>query len=118
MSQHRFTTQLDDIEIVVIMGWDRPLQGFFMSIIQVSPEPKESSDQEAEAEDVYLFNNLEQSLSHPKELTAYLCELDNRGINLPEQMIAEVTMDGVRNEGNKFVVHSIVDGKHIRNQLS
>lgn len=115
MSQHRFTTTLGDTEIVVSMGWDRPLQGFFMTIIKGSLEPPISTNEDS-GEEVYLFNNLEQTVSHPKELTAYLHELENRGIEIPEQMIAEVTRDGEYNVGNKLVEHGYIRGKYVREQ--
>ena len=115
MSLHRFTTKLGDTEIVVTMGWDRPLRGYFMTIMQVAfvPSTATNSDHEEE-ENSYLFNNLDQINSYPKELTAYLFELENRGIEIPQRMIDEVTMDGVRNVGNKIVEHYYISSEYVR----
>ena len=115
MSLHRFETQLGDTKIVVTMGWDRPLQGYFMTIMKLKPASSSALENDLE-EDCYLFNNLEQTNSHPRELTAYLFELENRGIEIPQRVIDEVTMDGVRNVGNKVVNHCYFDGKYVREE--
>ena len=115
MSLHRFTTRLGDSKIVVTMGWDRPLQGYFMSIMQLKSTPSAFAD-DVEEEGGYLFNHLDQIESNPRELTAYLFELENRGIEIPQRMIDEVTMDGVRNVGNKIVDHCYVGGEYVRDQ--
>ena len=64
----------------------------------------------------YLFNHLDQIESNPRELTAYLFELENRGIEIPQRMIDEVTMDAVCNVGNKIVDHYYVGGEYVRDQ--
>jgi len=116
MSLHKYTTQPRNIELVVTMGWDRPLQGFFMNIIQTNLEPASSGEKTEEDEEVFLFNNLEQQVSHPKGIEAYLFELEHRGIEVPEQMINEVLADGMHNVGNKIVEHTRVNGIYNREQ--
>lgn len=107
MSFHTFSTTLGAIQIVVNSGWDRPLQGFFMTIIKQSDEE----------EDEHLFNHLAEPVSYPKEINCYLHELEQRGITLPEQMVNELLADGMRNVGNKYVVHLIQAGRYVREQL-
>ena len=107
MSVHTFTTRHGGDEIVVTMGWDRPLQGYFMTITKTNSEDEEEH---------FLFNNLEQHITHPKDIEGYLFELAHRRINVPEQMTSEVIMDGVRNVGNKYVTHRFENGKHVREQ--
>jgi hypothetical protein len=46
MSQHYFDTSLGDEPITVMLGWDRPLQGYFMLI-------------ESTQRDGYIYSNLE-----------------------------------------------------------
>ena len=116
MSLHKFTTQLRNIELVVTMGWDRPLQGFFMTIIQTNLEPAPVGEENEEDDEIYLFNNLEQHVSHPKGIEAYLFELEHRGIEVPEKMINEVLADGMHNVGNKIVEHTRVNGIYNREQ--
>ena len=116
MSLHKFTTQLGNIKIVVTMGWDRPLQGFFMTIIQTYLEPAQAGEEIEDDDESFLFNNLEQQVSHPKGIEAYQFELEHRGIEVPEKMINEVLADGMHNVGNKIVEHTCVNGIYNREQ--
>ena len=113
MSVHTFTTRQGNDQIVVTMGWDRPLQGYFMTITRIDSNPEGNTEDE---EEHFLFNNLEQHITHPKDIEGYLFELAHRRINVPEQMTSEVIMDGVRNVGNKYVSHRFENGKHVREQ--
>lgn len=115
MSQHKFITTHGDSEIVVTMGWDRPLQGFFMSIIKVNAEPS-ASETEDKDNPVYLFNCLDQHDSHPREITGYLFELIDREIVIPQEMLNELLSDSTHNIGNKIVEHRYVNGKYVREQ--
>ena len=113
MSVHSFTTRHGGDEIVVTMGWDRPLQGYFMTITRIDSNPEGNTEDE---EKHFLFNNLEQYITHPKGIEGYLFELGQRRIHVPEQMISEVIMDGISNVGNKYVIHRFENGKHVREQ--
>ncbi|MCG7988409.1 MAG: hypothetical protein JAY80_13720 [Candidatus Thiodiazotropha lotti] len=113
MSVHNFSTQYGDDEIVVTMGWDRPLRGFFMTITRIDPSPEGDTEDE---EEHFLFNNLEQHITHPKDINGYLFELEHRGIDVPVQMTSEVLMDGANDVGNKIVDHRYVNGKYVREQ--
>ena len=106
MSQHYFITTHDKLETIVTMGWDRPLQGYFMFI------EKESDKNEP------FWLNLNEREPHPKTLNQFLMVLDRLGIFLPVQMIDEVWNDGINNCGNKYVWHNVVDGKYQRNEKS
>ena len=116
MSQHRFTTMLGNTEVAVTMGWDQPLQGYVMTIMEANSATSMAENEDTEEKEVYLFDNFKQIDSHPKEITGYLFELELLDIDVPRQMIDEVMMDEARNIGNKIVEHSYVDGKHVRKQ--
>lgn len=113
MSQHRFTTMHDNDEIEVTLGWDRPLQGFFMTIVK---KPKDSK-KDAEHNPAYLFNCLDQAQSHPREISGFLFELVHRGIVIPQEMLNEVLSDNTNNVGNKIVEHRYVNGEYVRDQI-
>jgi hypothetical protein len=85
MSQHYFDTTWGSQLISILMGWDRPLQGYFMVI--ESPENDEP-----------LWCNLSHEPSHPDIL----------------EMIQEILEDGAKNVGNKQVRHSLEDGIYAR----
>lgn len=113
MSLHLYTTQ-GDRQIVVTMGWDRPLQGFFMSITEVAAQLITNTSDEEEGDEIFLFNNLDQKIPYPKEINSYLAELEHQNIGIPEQMASEVVADRMHNVGNKCVDHTIENGHYIR----
>ncbi len=51
MSQHFLTAICMDRKVDVMMGWDRPLQQFFLVVTLVDPE---------EGEDEFIYNNTMQ----------------------------------------------------------
>lgn len=116
MSQHKFITMHNGSEIVVTMGWDRPLQGFFMFIMEVDSKPLIAGETENEDEPVYLFNCLDQHDAHPREISGYLFELIDREIVIPQEMLNELLSDSTHNVGNKIVEHRYVNGKYVREQ--
>lgn len=116
MSQHKFITTRGDSEIIVTMGWDRPLQGFFMTIMEVESKPPIAGEAENEDEPVYLFNSLDQHDSHPREISGYLFELIDREIVIPQEMLDELLSDSTHNVGNKIVEHRYVNGQYVREQ--
>jgi hypothetical protein len=102
MSQHLFATTatLPDgttCNAQVLMGWDRPLQGYFCVIENLD----DSSD------DCYLYSNLYETpdKAHPQDLDHFLAQLTRFKITLPARMLAEVRADRVENAGNKVVRH-------------
>lgn len=105
MSQHFFKTTYQNEPITIVMGWDRPLQGFFMFI----EKPECKYDEER-----YLFCNLNEEDSHPKSLKGFLGVLRSFQLTLPEEMINEVVEDKMINCGNKRVEHQIENGEYKR----
>ena len=100
MSQHYFDTVAKDKELRILAGWDRPLQGFFVVVMD--------SDGEV------LASNLERPVSHPKDFNALLPLLDQFGVVLPPEMVEEIIDDGASNMGNRVVWHYQREGIHCR----
>ena len=95
MSQHFFNTTHNGEAITVMMGWDKPLQGFFMVI-----EDKTSK------EDGFIYSNLEdpelaRTGGFAQTIESFVNKLDELGIEVPVEMLEGVEMDGVFNVGNK-----------------
>jgi len=111
MSQHWFfcTTEKHG-EVGVLAGWDRPLQGFFLTIELVKGLDGKDS------EDEFLYSNLDDTVSHPKAFGPFDEVLARFGIKIPEQMRKEIVRDGVMNTGNKYVRHRMLDGNYIREE--
>lgn len=112
MSRHYFKTEYSGKPVEVLMGFDRPLNGFFM-VIDYQEEPED--DDEC---DGYLFSNMWQEDPHPHMLKPYLEKLTELNISVPPAMIAEIESDGRQKMGNKDVLHSMVDDTYSRTQLS
>lgn len=106
MSQHHFYTIHQDQKTHVLMGWDRPLQGYFMVITK----GKECIEP--------FWSNLSQEESHPKTIMPYIAVLDQFSIKIPQQMIIEILEDGANNVGNKVVVHTLDNSGYSRNVAS
>ena len=107
MSQHIFHTTciISSIpeDVIVLMGWDRPLQGYFLVI-----------DKGNSIFDEPVWSNLDHEPSHPKTLEIFLMVLNDLKIYIPRQMIEEILQDSFENVGNKYVYHTIKNGVYKR----
>lgn len=100
MSQHRLVTSaIGADKVEVLIGWDRPLSGFFAVVSTPGCGDDEGST---------LYSNLDERLTrdvHPKDFDFFLPRLAGLGIVLPEDIVEAVKQDGVENAGNKCVDH-------------
>lgn len=101
MSQHVFLCPIDSDFYAVLMGWDRPLQQYFLVVYR------------APMDDEPIYSNLFDDILNPT-LKYYLTKLDDFKIVLPYQMVEELIQDAVNNAGNKEVLHQIIDGEYLR----
>jgi hypothetical protein len=109
MSQHFFTTTHEGRPVELLMGWDRPLQGFFMLVSR-----GDAGDDEVE----YLYCNLDDHAlvrcgGLPAAMDHFVVQLRALGIEVPPAMLAEVERDAEVNAGNRFVVYDS-DGRVAR----
>ncbi len=108
MSRHYFKTTYAEKPIEVLMGFDRPLDGFFM-VIDYLEEPDRYDDN-----DGYIYSNMWEKNPHPDSLTPYLDKLAELDISIPAEMIKEVEIDGQVKMGNKDIRHAVTDGAYTR----
>ncbi len=114
MSQHHFFTLHHDKKTHILLGWDKPLQGFFLVI-----EKEDDIDNP-------FWSNLDIKDSHPKKLDTFIMILKNMNIKLPDTIEQEVIRDSINNVVNKIIIHSYknnvykriadVDGVYITNE--
>lgn len=107
MSRHYFQTTYAEKPVEVLMGFDRPLNGFFM-VIDYLDEPEDDED------DGYIYSNMWEEKPHPDSLTPYLEKLAELNISIPAEMIQEIENDGEIKMGNKDVRHAMVNGTYAR----
>lgn len=109
MSQHYFETVYKGFPITVILGWDRPMQHFFMVIkkpAELIGDPKYFHDDEVLYSNLYDANAYGHDLEYFGEVLRYF------QIVAPASMFVQVLRDFLRNAGNRFVKHA-ADGSFI-----
>lgn len=100
MSQHIYKTVHSGRPVQVLMGWDRPLQGFFLVIEYLDKALYENN---------YLYSNIDDmslDCALPKALRPFLDRLATFGISVPQPMLQQVLADQAANAGNKLVNHN------------
>jgi hypothetical protein len=100
MSQHIFDTQLGDIPIQIMLGWDRRLSYYFMVIEKrsVKQDSGEGEDEEI------IYSNLNEPEPFKISINFYKAVLDRLGVQVPSQIWHQVFLDQVANAGNRFVI--------------
>ncbi len=102
MSQHYFETHHKGFPITVMLGWDRPLCYFFMTI----RKPAELIDSAMQVEDEdFLYSNLHEEDPFGHGLDYYRAVLGHFRIDVPDSMFTEVQKDYAGNVGNRVVKH-------------
>ncbi len=102
MSRHYFDTSHKGFPITVIVGWDRPMNYFFLVI----EKPAELIDDTMQVEDEdFLYSNLHEIDPFGHDLDYYREVLRHFHIDVPDSMFIEVLDDAERNIGNRIVKH-------------
>ena len=119
MSQHTVTVKYNEKNVEVLMGWDAPLQRYFMVIEEPFDDTPfdENADVEFDDEDfdgidqpIYSNLNDEKLVENPslsKSITYFANKLKEFNIIVPQEMIEAVVEDGINNVGNKDVTYTV-----------
>lgn len=124
MSQHLFSTTHNGECITVMMGWDRPMQGYFLIIerdLDLGDEAMNLDDPDLENEDdncqddfdLYVYCNLYDPCLKggiTKDFGYYYEKLKELNIEVPTELLENVYQDAGENAGNKFVNYSYLNG--------
>jgi hypothetical protein len=110
MSQHIFSTQCNGKPVVVLMGWDRPLQGFFLVVEEDNESDADDHADESDESDGYVYSNMEDPdlipwMGLPPTIDPFLAKLQDLGITIPARMVAEIQADAMANVGNRYVTY-------------
>jgi hypothetical protein len=100
MSQHNFQTVYKNRPVNVLMGWDRPLAGFFLVI--------EYSDNQDKEEYAYVNLDDEEIAAWdglPPDTNRFTSVLASMGIRVPQLMLDEIQKDAENNVGNRYVCY-------------
>jgi len=102
MSQHYFPTSYEGRSVTVVVGFDRPLRGFFCFV--------ERNDADEAGEEQFVYSNLEDpKLAHCMGMARTLKHFEKRladlGFEVPRSMFAEAEADQRFNVGNRCAWH-------------
>lgn len=113
MSRHYFATSHKGFPITVYLGWDRPMQYFFLVI----EKPADLVDETMQVEDDdYLYSNLHEDDPFGHGLDYYRCVLQHFQIAVPESLFTAVQHDAEGNAGNRVDDHQ-ADGAFTEREL-
>ena len=118
MSQHRFLTSRQGEQISVLLGWDRPLQCFFMVIERVQPagaiRTMGAADDDAQDDASVLYSNLFEDDAFGLSVYHFRSKLVELGIYVPPVMFDQIEIDRANGTGNRTVTYNsdgtVVDG--------
>jgi hypothetical protein len=93
MSQHRFSTQYQGRGVQVILGHDRPLGHFFLTVTYAQ-------------DDTTVYSYLaDPAGGFNQHLDYYRAKLSSLGIIVPESMFRETRQDAIDGGRNRLVQH-------------
>ena len=107
MSQHSFNTTLQGRPVVVVVGYDRPLRGFFCFV--------EKCDAAADDGNEFVYSNLNDlklasCYGLSKSLDYFKGVLQELSLQVPASMFEQSELDMLGNVGNRCVSHT-ADGQ-------
>lgn len=109
MSQHEFICKHAGWDVSVVMGWDRPCQGYFLNVIFLDERDETSGEEHA-----YLsFHDpdLAGCNGFAKDPEVLVRKLHALGIAAPARLLDEVRRDGAENVGNRYEIYDGAGGR-------
>lgn len=99
MSQHKHsTTTKDGKNVTVTLGYDRPLDFVFCTVMQ-------DADNDGEGEVLYSNLSDDEAGTDLQDVNYYRPILTGLGISVPDSMFTEVFIDQLERAGNRTVIH-------------
>lgn len=105
MSRHYFDTEYKTLPVQVILGYDRPLDEFFMQVKHLDMKNVEDEDLP------FVYATIDDPEHDPLDLDYCRRKLVELGITIPETMYAAVQDDGRKRMGNFEAMH-FADGSN------
>lgn len=101
MSRHHLHTIRGASPLLVVMGYDRPLNEFFLQLWE--------DGREADA-DAPAYSSLDEPAADWRDIATVVRRLAELDVPVPHSMIDAVVADGVQRAGNRIVEHAL-DGR-------
>jgi hypothetical protein len=97
MSRHQLRTARGASPVLVVMGYDRPLNEFFLQLWDDGPE--------AEADEP-AYSSLDEPAADWRDIATVVRRLEELDVAVPRSMIDAVVADSVHRAGNRIVEHA------------
>lgn len=115
MSQHFYPATYQGEPVTVLIGYDRPLRGFFMVIERITPATVNTEPADDEG-DPYVYSNLSdieliECGGLPHHMDHFLRQLQDLNIPAHASVIAGVQADQAGNVGNRYVSYDAAGNK-------
>ncbi len=101
MSRHHLRTARDGGAVLVVMGYDRPLNEFFLQLWDDGPEVE--ADEPA-------YSSLDEPAADWRDIATVVQRLEDLDVAVPRSMMDAVVTDSIRRAGNRIVEHAL-DGR-------
>lgn len=101
MSRHHLCTTRGASPVLVVMGYDRPLNEFFLQLWN------EGSEAEA---DEPAYSSLDEPAADWRDIATVVRRLEELDVAVPRSMIDAIVADSIRRAGNRIVEHAL-DGR-------
>jgi hypothetical protein len=98
MSRHHLRTVRGTSPLLVVMGYDRPLNEFFLQLWD--------DGLEAEADEP-AYSSLDEPEADWRDIATVVRRLAELAVPVPRSMIDAVVADSVRRAGNRIVEHTL-----------
>lgn len=102
MSRHHLRTIRNGRPWLIVMGYDRPLNEFFLQLWDDTP----GVDAEEPA-----YSSLYEPAADWRDIATVLRRLGELGIEVPRSMTDAVVVDSVQRAGNRIVEHTTNGGR-------
>lgn len=101
MSRHHLRTVRGTSPLLVVVGYDRPLNEFFLQLWDDGLEA---------AADEPAYSSLDEPEADWRDIATVVRRLDELAVPVPRSMIDAVFADSVHRAGNRIVEHAL-DGR-------
>jgi len=97
VSQHSVRTRYQGNEVVVIAGYDRPLNDLFLQVLDASQA----------MEECVLYSSLHEPQRDWTDINTVSDKLTELGIKVPDSLLEAVYLDQLFHAGNRMVRHHL-----------
>lgn len=99
MSRHHLRTTLGGVPKLVVMGYDRPLDEYFVQLWADDPEGEGDADEP-------IYSSLDEPGADWRDIATVVRKLGELGVQVPRSMIDAIVADADQRVGNRIVEHT------------